>query len=79
MNPMSRISALAPRIALFVAMLALIVYLVHFLLPAPVQTEPSDIALNPALQFGLFVTLGLLGALIGFWITFGDLVNRGDK
>jgi hypothetical protein len=79
MNPQWKISTLVARIVVFVAMLALILYLVHFLLPAPVQAGPDDIALNPVLQTGLFVTLGLFGALIGFWITFGDLVNRGEK
>ncbi len=79
MDPQSKIHILLPRIVMFVAMLTLIVYSLHFLLPAPVQDGDTDIALNPALQIGLFVALGLFGALIGFWITFGDLVNRGEK
>jgi hypothetical protein len=79
MKPPSEFSGLVPRLLLFGAMLVLIVYMLHFLLPAPIQAEPADIALNPLLQIGLFMSLGLLGALIGFWITFGDLVNRGEK
>lgn len=79
MNPQSKRTALLPRVILFAAMLTLIVYMLHFLLPIPVPSEPAEIALNPAVQIGLFLTLGLFGALIGFWITFGDLVNRGEK
>jgi hypothetical protein len=79
MNPQSRFSVLLPRILAFIMMLALIVYLLHFLLPSPAQNGPEDIALNPALQIGLTIALGLFGALVGFWITFGDLVNRGEK
>lgn len=79
MDPQSRISALAARMVMFAAMLALIVYLMHFVLPGPVPSDPEDVVLNPALQVGLCVTLGLLGALVGFWITFGDLVNRGER
>lgn len=79
MNPRINVTALAPRIAMFLSMLALIAYLLHFVLPNPDTSRAGDIALNPAVQIGLFVTLGLLGALVGFWITFGDLVNRGEK
>jgi hypothetical protein len=79
MDPQNKIQLLLPRIVMFVAMLTLIVYLLHFVLPAPVQSGDTDIALNPALQIGLFTALGLFGALVGFWITFGDLVNRGEK
>jgi hypothetical protein len=79
MTPQIRVTALVPRIAMFLSMLILIIYLIHFVLPSGSTTESGDIALNPAIQIGLFVTLGLFGALIGFWITFGDLVNRGEK
>jgi hypothetical protein len=79
MNPQSRIPVLLPRIAMFAAILALVIYVMHFILPGPVQSEGEDIALNPMLQVALFITLTLFGALVGFWITFGDLVNRGEK
>jgi hypothetical protein len=79
MNPQSRITVLVPRIVMFAAMLVLIVYVMHFVLPAPTPNEGADIALNPALQIGLFITLTIFGVLVGFWITFGDLVNRREK
>ncbi len=74
---LQRISFLLPRVLMFVAMLGLIFYSVHFLLPG----DPGDgeIALNPMLQIGLFLMLTLFGGLIGFWITFGDLINRAEK
>ncbi len=79
MKPQSSYSALLPRIFVFVVMLALIVYVMHFVLPAPVQDEGEAIAFNPLLQIGLFFALTIFGALVGFWITFGDLINRGEK
>ncbi len=79
MKPQSSYSALLPRILMFAVMLALIVYVLHFVLPAPVQDEDEAIAFNPLLQIGLFLTLTIFGALVGFWITFGDLINRGGK
>jgi membrane protease YdiL (CAAX protease family) len=79
MNPQSRIPVLLPRIVMFAAIVALVVYVMHFVLPAPASSDGEDIALNPLLQVGLFITLTIFGALVGFWITFGDLVNRGEK
>jgi hypothetical protein len=79
MKTLGTYSALLPRVLMFAAMLALIVYVMHFVLPAPAPNESEAIAFNPMLQLGLFFTLTIFGALIGFWITFGDLVNRGEK
>ncbi len=73
------ISALLPRILMFAAMLGLILYALHFILPVTAPGGKEEIALNPALQIGLFVMLSLFGALIGFWITFGDLINRSES
>ncbi len=78
MNP-QRLSILLPRLVMFAAMLGLIIYALHFILPTPPEAGAPEIALNPALQIGLFLTLTLFGALIGFWITFGDLINRTEK
>ncbi len=75
----SRISLLLPRLLMFAAMLALIFYALHFILPSPDPNGAEEVALNPGLQIGLFVMLTLFGALIGFWITFGDLINRTEK
>jgi hypothetical protein len=79
MKPQSSYSVLTPRILMFAVMLALIVYVMHFVLPTPIQDEGEAIAFNPILQVGLFFTLTIFGALVGFWITFGDLINRGEK
>jgi hypothetical protein len=76
---LQKIGTLWPRFLLFAVMLALIIYAVHFILPSPTPAETEEIALNPALQVGLFLMLTLFGALIGFWITFGDLINRTEK
>ncbi len=67
-----------PRVAMFMAMLALIVYATHFILPAPAEGGTDAISLNPLIQIGLFLTLTIFGGLIGFWITFGDLINRPE-
>ncbi len=74
-----RVPHLLPRLMMFAAMLALILYSVHFILPLPPEGGTEEIALNPALQIGLFLMLTLFGALIGFWIMFGDLINRPEK
>jgi prepilin signal peptidase PulO-like enzyme (type II secretory pathway) len=79
MNPQSKIPALLPRTLMFAAMLALVVYVMHFALPESAAKEGEDLVLNPMLQVGLFLALTIFGALVGFWITFGDLVNRGEK
>lgn len=79
MKTPSSYSVLVPRIFMFAVMLALIVYVMHFVLPVPVQEESEAISFNPILQIGLFFTLTIFGALVGFWITFGDLINRGEK
>ncbi len=76
---LQRISFLLPRVLMFAAMLGLILYSVHFLLPGDAADGAGEIALNPVLQIGLFLMLTLCGALIGFWITFGDLINRTEK
>lgn len=78
MGSPARFTALIPRIVMFMSMLVLIVYQLHFILPSPAQESPELIS-NPAVQTGLLVALGLLGALIGFWILFGDLVKQGEK
>ncbi len=74
-----RISTLLPRILMFAAMLGLIIYSLHFILPSTAANGTEEVALNPAMQIGLFLMLSLFGALIGFWITFGDLINRAEK
>ncbi len=74
-----RVSLLLPRLLMFAVMLGLIFYALHFILPSPSPNVTDEVALNPALQIGLFVMLTLFGALIGFWITFGDLINRTEK
>ncbi len=74
-----RISVLLPRLLMFAAMLGLIFYSFHFILPSSSPNGAEEVALNPALQIGLFLMLTLFGALIGFWITFGDLINRTEK
>ncbi len=79
MNTQRRFVDLLPRVLMFAAMLALVLYTMHFLLPTTVQQEQGEVALNPILQVGLFLTLTIFGSLIGFWITFGDLVNRSEK
>ncbi len=74
-----KFNVLLPRLLMFAVMLALIIYAVHFILPSSAPGETQEVALNPALQIGLFLMLTLFGALIGFWITFGDLINRTEK
>ncbi len=74
-----RVPVLLPRLLMFAAMLGLLIYALHFILPAPPEAGAPEIALNPNLQIGLFLMLTLFGALIGFWITFGDLINRAEK
>ena len=74
-----RVTVLLPRLLMFAAMLALIVYSMHFILPTSPEEGVDQVALNPVLQIGLFLMLTLFGALIGFWITFGDLINRTQK
>ena len=69
-----------PRVGMFALMLVLIVFATHFILPSPSDGGPDAVSLNPLMQIGLFLTLTIFGGLIGFWITFGDLINRtGDK
>ncbi len=79
MNSQRGFVDLLPRVLMFAAMLGLVLYTVHFFLPSPVEQGGDQVALNPILQIGLFLMLTLFGALIGFWITFGDLVNRTEK
>ncbi len=76
----SRVSVLLPRVVMYIVMLAVILYVLHFLWPTvPPENGTDEIALNPVFQVGLYLALALLGALVGFWITFGDLINREDK
>ncbi len=76
----SRVSVLLPRVVMYVVMLAVILYVLHFLWPmTPPENGTNEIALNPVFQIGLIVALTLFGALVGFWITFGDLLNREGK
>ena len=79
MNPQGNLAFFLPRVVMFMAMLVLIIFSTHFILPAPPDGGPDAIALNPAIQIGLFLTLTILGGLIGFWITFGDLINKTEK
>jgi hypothetical protein len=79
MNSQSRFSFFLPRVVMFTAMLVLILFATHYILPAGDDSGPDAVALNPVIQIGLFLTLTIFGGLIGFWITFGDLVNRGEK
>ncbi len=80
MNSQSPVYGFLPRVAMFTVMLALIVYSTHFILPTPAENGADAISLNPLLQIGLFLALTIFGGLVGFWITFGDLINRsGDK
>ncbi len=78
MNSEKRFNLL-PRVVMFGVMLALIIYTMHFVLPDAAQSQTPEVALNPLFQIGLFLMLSLVGALIGFWITFGDLVNRDER
>ncbi len=61
------------RLFMFAAMCGLVLWITHFILPGNAEKVLGDIALNPIAQIGLFIVLSLGGALIGFWITFGDL------
>ncbi len=80
MNQQGRLSLLLPRLVMFVVMLGLIVFATHYILPSgEPPSSPDDVALNPLIQIGLFLTLTIFGGLIGFWITFGDLVERPEK
>ncbi len=74
-----RFSVLLPRLLMYAAMLGVIVYAAHFALPIEPDGGTAEVVFKPALQIGLFLTLTLCGALIGFWITFGDLIDRPEN
>jgi hypothetical protein len=76
MNQDDRVMLLLPRIVMFAVMLGLILFATHYILPGIQEAGPDAIVLNPWIQVGLFLTLTFFGALVGFWITFGDLINR---
>ncbi len=75
----TRVSVLMPRVVMYAAMLGLIVYAAHFALPVDPEGGTAEVVFKPALQIGLFLTLTVCGALIGFWITFGDLINPTEN
>jgi hypothetical protein len=70
------ISRVLPRLAMFAAMLGLLIYATHFILPVPSESSIDAVALDPLVQIGLFLALTILGGLVGFWITFGDLLDQ---
>lgn len=61
------------RLVMFTIMCALVLFTTYHILPGNAEGALGDIALNPLAQTGLFIVLSLAGALIGFWIIFGDL------
>lgn len=79
MKAPSRWVELAARASMFLALAALTLYLTHFILPGGVDAWMPDVALNPLLRVGLFIVLTIGGALVAFWIMFGDIVNREEK
>ncbi len=79
MNPSSRIPGFYLRCIMFALILALVVYVMHFILPGNADAVLPDIALNPIAQIGLFIVLSLGAALIGFWVIFGDVFQHQEK
>ncbi len=68
-----------PRIVMFIAIAVVTVFITHFVLPGNLEQVTSDIVFNPWAQIALFIVLTLGGLIIAFWITFGDLINRGEN
>jgi hypothetical protein len=50
----------------------------HFILPGQYEGGLPGINLNPLAEIGLFIILSFAGALIAFWITFGDQFSREE-
>ncbi len=69
----TQIPDLYRRLIMFAAMCALVLLTTYHILPGNTEGAFGDIALNPIAQVGLFIVLSFGGALIGFWLTFGDL------
>ncbi len=69
----TQIPYLYRRLLMFAIMCALVLFTTYHILPGNAENALGDIALNPIAQIGLFIVLSLGVALIGFWITFGDL------
>ncbi|MGE5138651.1 MAG: hypothetical protein ACM3JD_04245 [Rudaea sp.] len=74
----SRIPNFYLRVLLFLVESALVVYVMHFILPGQYEGGLPGINLNPLAEIGLFVILSFAGALIAFWITFGDQFSREE-
>ncbi len=74
-----QIPAFYRRLFMFLVMCGLILYFMQLVLPGNAEKLFPDIAFNPIAQIGLFIILSLAGALIGFWITFGDLFRQQEK
>ncbi len=79
MKPQDRIPGFYGRLFMFAVMCGLVLYVVHFILPGNAENIAGDLAFNPIAQVGLFIVLALGGALIGFWITFGDVFRQQEK
>ncbi len=69
----TQIPHLYRRIIMFAVICALVLLTTYHILPGNAENALGDIALNPIAQIGLFIVLSLGGALLGFWIVFGDL------
>ncbi len=68
-----------PRLIMFLLMAGITVYITHFVLPGNLEQLTPDIAYSPIAQIAVFIVLTLGGLLVALWITFGDLINRGEK
>ncbi|MGB8647090.1 MAG: hypothetical protein WCF84_17770 [Anaerolineae bacterium] len=74
-----RIPGLYRRVLMLAVMCGLILYSLQLILPGNAEKLFPDLAFNSVAQIGLYIILSLAGALIGFWITFGDLFRQQEK
>ncbi len=79
MKTRSQAVSLWPRIVLFILLGIATLYLTHFALPGNLELIFPDISFSPVAEILLFLLLTAGGLLVAFWITFGDLINRGEK
>ncbi len=79
MNLPNQVPGFYKRAILFGLICMVILFLTLYILPGSAQNAMPDIALNPVAEIGMFVILALIGGLIGFWLTFGDVMRQQNK
>lgn len=76
MKQTHRVPNFYPRLMMFAIICGAVLFVMHFVLPGNFENIMPGVALSPIAQIGLFVILSLGGGMLGFWITFGDILRE---